>query len=190
MPDPPSLLPPASVPPPMKRPAAASSPPLLSHKTPVAAVEGPSAPQVLSFLIQSQTEAVVPPALRVRKWGKAVTEPWISAGACLCILGVRGVWDFVSLWDPAERGIFLCESVDCILTMAGKRLGRLVLDRGSLNHPGYKHSASYVGEERAGMWDWKGRKDAFYFRFSQLPGMGPFSVSCRTWGIDKSLPQL
>ncbi|XP_041272705.1 MICAL-like protein 1 isoform X2 [Onychostruthus taczanowskii] len=35
----------ASVPPPMKRPAAASSPPLLSHKTPVAAVESPSAPQ-------------------------------------------------------------------------------------------------------------------------------------------------
>ncbi|NXS81444.1 MILK1 protein, partial [Erpornis zantholeuca] len=35
----------ASVPPPMKRPTAASSPPLLSHKTPVAAVESPSAPQ-------------------------------------------------------------------------------------------------------------------------------------------------
>ncbi|XP_057878127.1 MICAL-like protein 1 isoform X2 [Melospiza georgiana] len=35
----------ASVPPPMKRPTAASSPPLLSHKTPVAAAESPSAPQ-------------------------------------------------------------------------------------------------------------------------------------------------
>uniref|UniRef100_A0A8D2QQG4 MICAL like 1 n=1 Tax=Zosterops lateralis melanops TaxID=1220523 RepID=A0A8D2QQG4_ZOSLA len=35
----------ASVPPPMKRPTAASSPPLLSHKTPVAAVESPSALQ-------------------------------------------------------------------------------------------------------------------------------------------------
>ncbi|XP_053799559.1 MICAL-like protein 1 isoform X1 [Vidua chalybeata] len=35
----------ASVPPPMKRPTAASPPPLLSHKTPVAAVESPSAPQ-------------------------------------------------------------------------------------------------------------------------------------------------
>ncbi|XP_054128315.1 MICAL-like protein 1 isoform X2 [Melozone crissalis] len=35
----------ASVPPPMKRPSAASSPPLLSHKTPVAAAESPSAPQ-------------------------------------------------------------------------------------------------------------------------------------------------
>ncbi|RLW00268.1 hypothetical protein DV515_00009108 [Chloebia gouldiae] len=35
----------ASVPLPMKRPDAASSPPLLSHKTPVAAIESPSAPQ-------------------------------------------------------------------------------------------------------------------------------------------------
>ncbi|XP_058718638.1 MICAL-like protein 1 [Poecile atricapillus] len=35
----------ASVPPPMKRPTAASSPPLLSHKTPMAEVESPSAPQ-------------------------------------------------------------------------------------------------------------------------------------------------
>ncbi|XP_064558494.1 MICAL-like protein 1 [Zonotrichia leucophrys gambelii] len=35
----------ASVPQPMKRPTAASSPPLLSHKTPVAAAESPSAPQ-------------------------------------------------------------------------------------------------------------------------------------------------
>nr|XP_014123653.1 MICAL-like protein 1 isoform X1 [Zonotrichia albicollis] len=35
----------ASVPLPMKRPTAASSPPLLSHKTPVAAAESPSAPQ-------------------------------------------------------------------------------------------------------------------------------------------------
>ncbi|NXT06026.1 MILK1 protein, partial [Prunella fulvescens] len=33
------------VPPPMKRPTAASSPPLLSHKTPLAAAESPSAPQ-------------------------------------------------------------------------------------------------------------------------------------------------
>ncbi|NWV17579.1 MILK1 protein, partial [Origma solitaria] len=37
----------ANVPPPMKHPTAASSPPLLSHKTPVAAAEGPSAPQQL-----------------------------------------------------------------------------------------------------------------------------------------------
>lgn len=42
------------------------------------------------------------------------------------------------------RVIFLSESVDCNLSMAGKRLGRLVLD-GSLNHPGYKHSPFYVG---------------------------------------------
>ncbi|KAL9854154.1 LOW QUALITY PROTEIN: MICAL-like protein 1 [Geothlypis trichas] len=35
----------ASVPLPMKRPTAASSPPVLSHKTPVAAAESPSAPQ-------------------------------------------------------------------------------------------------------------------------------------------------
>ncbi|NWT67730.1 MILK1 protein, partial [Prunella himalayana] len=52
------------VPPPMKRPTAASSPPLLSHKTPVAAAESPSAPQVPNCLVkfQKQPEAVVPPA--------------------------------------------------------------------------------------------------------------------------------
>ncbi|NXD95940.1 MILK1 protein, partial [Chaetorhynchus papuensis] len=42
------------VPPPMKRPTAASSPPLLSHKTPVAAAESPSGPQQLVAPILSR----------------------------------------------------------------------------------------------------------------------------------------
>lgn len=42
------------------------------------------------------------------------------------------------------RVIFLYGSVDCNLSMAGKRLGRLVLD-GSLNYSGYKQSSAYVG---------------------------------------------
>ncbi|NXT74095.1 MILK1 protein, partial [Zapornia atra] len=43
----------ARVPPPMKRPAAVSSPPLLSHKKPVAAAEGPPAPQLMGPFLSS-----------------------------------------------------------------------------------------------------------------------------------------
>ncbi|NWX33935.1 MILK1 protein, partial [Notiomystis cincta] len=98
------------VPPPMKRPTAASSPPLLSHKMPVAAVESPSAPQVLSFSIQSRTGAVVPPALRCPS-----ERPRLSSTCAACRQHVHLVQRYLAEGKLYHRQCFRCK--ECSSTL-------------------------------------------------------------------------
>ncbi|XP_066176138.1 MICAL-like protein 1 isoform X2 [Sylvia atricapilla] len=103
----------ASIPPPMKRPTAASSPPLLSHKTPVAAIESPSAPQGAAVLENAWS-------------GEQLVAPILS---CLCVVSQ----DDVPL-EPSERSQRSTLSSTCAACQQHVHLVQRYLAEGKLYH--------------------------------------------------------